>query len=1000
MRVSYPKWEHLDEKKNKTCIFSIHVHPDGSRVATGGLDAKIRVWSTAAVYDESKENKGNLTELLCTMGLHTGPVLCVRWSQIDGRYLASGSDDKIILVWELDSGYGGKVFGSNEQNVENWKISKRLTGHESDVADIAWSHDNAWLASCGLDSLVFIWDGRTFEKIQKIEHHHGFVKGVAWDPVGKYLATQSDDKTLKLWKTADWKIEAQIREPFLSSPTTTFFRRLSWSPDGTHLAAANGYQGAVAIAPILVREEWIPDISLVGHSAAIGVVQFNPALFMIPENDDAEQNSSSIGSICAVGSQDNSISVWATKKARPLFVSQRPFKQSVMDLAWAPNGRDLYACSYDGSVLILRFSDKEFGVRVKTEEKEKILAKYGYKRKEPICLENASQVGLEQERAIMTKNLKSKRLAELMQGEAAPTWNQNGASSSMEIIEIEENSPPAHQSSVLTHPPSLESKSSASAHSTVGSLSTVVPKTNEKSQPSIYTTSDLNPTTTGLTVQKFTITKEGKRRIQPQFLRGLSSPLAPSPIRPAFTSSSHQPTEFAHSLSSANGSSFNKQSTPQESQSQPDYLSNDHAIAFHLPSTDLPPGGIPALVIGNKRKEPSTSTSDVDKPSKKQSNRGKPGDDVDIDVESSGVGSAMVSPMVTMSQVRLALPKVSSNLKKELKNFKLDCQNFLNAKKPSKLTCSNSDGLLWIDYIQSTVMLLTGHEKYCAASCEDGSLQVYSAAGKRLLPPIMLESPVSYLNNVGDYLLSLTQTGLINVWDLLRRKAIISSISIAPILQAATVSTENFTKQTITAACLRPNGIPMLRTTSGDVWIYHLEMKTWIRAHDPRYINLRTVTGVPDISENLPTALGIMRESGVESNVENLGIMAYLNPTQSNNKETQLETSQSLGYIENEMAVAEILNSRTDLRRNLALYAQQLADLGAVAKAQELCQELWASNTSADFTNNGASNCGSPIASISKRFLLREILPILASNRSYQRIIAEYEARLRDQQPN
>ncbi|KAG9304686.1 hypothetical protein G9A89_000584, partial [Geosiphon pyriformis] len=116
------------------------------------LDAKIRVWSTAAVYDESKENKGNLTELLCTMGLHTGaliyielnysvtpidvpsflgPVLCVRWSQIDGRYLASGSDDKIILVWELDSGYGGKVFGSNEQNVENWKISKRLTGHES-----------------------------------------------------------------------------------------------------------------------------------------------------------------------------------------------------------------------------------------------------------------------------------------------------------------------------------------------------------------------------------------------------------------------------------------------------------------------------------------------------------------------------------------------------------------------------------------------------------------------------------------------------------------------------------------------------------------------------------------------------------------------------------------------------------------------------------------------------------------------------------------------------
>lgn len=33
--------------------------------------------------------------------LHAGVVMCVRWSN-DGRYLASGSDDKIVMIWSLE----------------------------------------------------------------------------------------------------------------------------------------------------------------------------------------------------------------------------------------------------------------------------------------------------------------------------------------------------------------------------------------------------------------------------------------------------------------------------------------------------------------------------------------------------------------------------------------------------------------------------------------------------------------------------------------------------------------------------------------------------------------------------------------------------------------------------------------------------------------------------------------------------------------------------------
>lgn len=44
--------------------------------------------------------------------------------------------------------------------------------------------------------------------------HRGLVKGVAWDPVGRYVASQADDRTLVVWRTSDWGQEVVITKPF------------------------------------------------------------------------------------------------------------------------------------------------------------------------------------------------------------------------------------------------------------------------------------------------------------------------------------------------------------------------------------------------------------------------------------------------------------------------------------------------------------------------------------------------------------------------------------------------------------------------------------------------------------------------------------------------------------------------------------------------------------------------------------------------------------------
>ncbi|QRV78951.1 hypothetical protein RhiJN_06966 [Ceratobasidium sp. AG-Ba] len=310
----------------------------------------------------------------------SGPVLVVRWSH-SGKWLASGSDDTIVMIWDLDPNGGGRVFGSDEVNIEGWKALKRLPGHESDVTDLAWAPEDRYLASVGLDSKVIIWSGYNLEPLIKLEKHQGFVKGVTWDPVGQFLATQSDDKSVKVWRTTDWALEATITKPFEDSPGSTFFRRLSWSPDGAHITASNAMNnnGYVFVAAVIERTQWKSDINLVGHENTVEVAAYNPHIFL--RNVASPATTSNICSVVALGADDQSISVWQTKHARPLVVAREVFERPIMDLAWSWDGLKLYSCSSDGTIAVFDFDEHELEGIVPHSVQGEYLKKFGFESK-------------------------------------------------------------------------------------------------------------------------------------------------------------------------------------------------------------------------------------------------------------------------------------------------------------------------------------------------------------------------------------------------------------------------------------------------------------------------------------------------------------------------------------------------------------------------------------------------------------------------------------------
>lgn len=73
MRLVKPSWIlHQDDKTRPGTIFSLAIHPDGSRLATGALDTKIKIWSTLPIVDADAEDDEDIPKLLCTMTSHSG----------------------------------------------------------------------------------------------------------------------------------------------------------------------------------------------------------------------------------------------------------------------------------------------------------------------------------------------------------------------------------------------------------------------------------------------------------------------------------------------------------------------------------------------------------------------------------------------------------------------------------------------------------------------------------------------------------------------------------------------------------------------------------------------------------------------------------------------------------------------------------------------------------------------------------------------------------------
>ena len=193
-------------------VYSISWSPDGTYIASGSQDGECQVWTA---------DKGTLT--FSTRSTIQPPisddfVQSIAWSHHNPPRVAIGFIDGTLQILDIN----------NRQRIGSMTQSYTTNGV------LSWSPNEKYLAVCKgiIDHAVVIYEVATWNIVYTYQDHTDSVHVVAWSPDGQYVASGSEDTTIRIWEPLTGQTRLIYKEHHGD------IAAISWSSDSTKIVSS------------------------------------------------------------------------------------------------------------------------------------------------------------------------------------------------------------------------------------------------------------------------------------------------------------------------------------------------------------------------------------------------------------------------------------------------------------------------------------------------------------------------------------------------------------------------------------------------------------------------------------------------------------------------------------------------------------------------------------------------------------------------------------------